>query len=78
MTMNLVECVNSILKGACNLPITTLVRATYFRLVELFARKGSEAHVLRNAGYIFSEVVTTRLQSNKQPSRNFHVSQFDR
>ena len=44
ITMNLVECVNSVLKGTYNLPITALVRTTYFLLVELFAKKCSEAH----------------------------------
>ena len=77
MTMNLVECVNSVLKGAHNLPITALVRATYFRLTELFARKSSEAHARKNARHIFSEAMTTQLQSNEQASRNLHVSQFD-
>ena len=44
MIMNLVECINFVLKGARNLPITALVRATYFQLAKLFATKGREAH----------------------------------
>ena len=43
MTTNLVKCMNSVLKGTRNLPITALVRMIYFRLAELFARKGREA-----------------------------------
>ncbi|RYQ84980.1 hypothetical protein Ahy_B10g104486 isoform B [Arachis hypogaea] len=35
MTTNLVECINSVLKGACNLPITALVKATFYRVNEL-------------------------------------------
>ncbi|XP_016206297.1 uncharacterized protein LOC107646637 [Arachis ipaensis] len=35
MTTNLVECINSVLKGARNLPITALVKATFYRLNEL-------------------------------------------
>nr|XP_025662100.1 uncharacterized protein LOC112757757 [Arachis hypogaea] len=38
MTTNLVECINSVLKGARNLPITALVKATFYRLNELFTR----------------------------------------
>nr|XP_025607232.1 uncharacterized protein LOC112698021 [Arachis hypogaea] len=34
MTTNLVECINSVLKGARNLPVLALVRATYYRLNE--------------------------------------------
>ncbi|XP_020992737.1 uncharacterized protein LOC107481963 [Arachis duranensis] len=43
MTTNISECVNSILKGVRNLPICSLVKATYGRLAELFVRKGREA-----------------------------------
>ncbi|XP_025685424.1 uncharacterized protein [Arachis hypogaea] len=43
MTTNLVECINGVLKGARNLPITSLVKATFYRLNELFTRKRAEA-----------------------------------
>ncbi|XP_027337074.1 uncharacterized protein LOC113850717 [Abrus precatorius] len=78
MTTTLVEFINSVLKGARNLPITALVRATYFLLAKLFARKGCEAYAQKKAGHIFSEAVTTRLQSNEQASRNLFVAVFDR
>lgn len=64
ITTNLVECVTSVLKRARNLPITILVRATYFQLAKLFAWKGSEAHAQKNAEHIFSKAVTIRLQVN--------------
>nr|XP_025702935.1 uncharacterized protein LOC112803668 [Arachis hypogaea] len=35
MTTNISECVNSILKGVRNLPVASLVKATYCRLAEL-------------------------------------------
>ncbi|RYQ89727.1 hypothetical protein Ahy_B09g096225 isoform F [Arachis hypogaea] len=35
MTTNLVECINSVLKGARNLPVTALVKATFYGLNEL-------------------------------------------
>ena len=44
MTTNLVECVNFMLKGTRNLPITAFIRVTYFQLAELFATKDQEAH----------------------------------
>ena len=78
MTTNLVECINSVLKGARNLPITALVRATYFRLAELFATKGREAHARRDAGFIFSEALTTRLREIQQVSGNVRVTRFSR
>ncbi|RYQ84977.1 hypothetical protein Ahy_B10g104486 isoform F [Arachis hypogaea] len=53
MTTNLVECINSVLKGACNLPITALVKATFYRVNELFTQKRAEMEARINAGHIF-------------------------
>ncbi|XP_016178963.1 uncharacterized protein LOC107621455 [Arachis ipaensis] len=78
MTTNLVECINSVLKGARNLPITALVKATFYRLNELFTRKRTEAEARINAGYMFSEMVTSKLHANQRASENIHVSYFDR
>ncbi|XP_072060162.1 uncharacterized protein [Arachis hypogaea] len=39
MTTNISECVNSILKGVRNLPVASLVKATYCRLAELFTAR---------------------------------------
>ncbi|XP_027336945.1 uncharacterized protein LOC113850565 [Abrus precatorius] len=43
MTTNLSESVNKVFKGARNLPICALVKATYGRLVEYFVKRGEEA-----------------------------------
>ncbi|QHO04778.1 uncharacterized protein DS421_13g443080 [Arachis hypogaea] len=78
MTTNLVECINSVLKGARNFPITALVKATFYRLNELFTRKRAEAKARINAGHVFSELVTTKLHANQLASRNIQVNCFDR
>ncbi|XP_025661251.1 uncharacterized protein [Arachis hypogaea] len=65
MTTNLVECINSVLKGARNLPITALVKATFYRLNELFTRKRAEAEARINYGHVFSDVVTLKLHANQ-------------
>ncbi|XP_029149727.1 uncharacterized protein [Arachis hypogaea] len=78
MTTNLVECINSVLKGACNLPITALVKATFYRLNELFTRKRAEAEARINAGHVFSDIVTSKLHANQLASGNIQVSCFDR
>ncbi|RYR25541.1 hypothetical protein Ahy_B02g059341 [Arachis hypogaea] len=78
MMTNLVECINSVLKGACNLPITALVKATFYRLNELFTRKRSEAEAWINAGHIFSELVTSKLHANQLASGNIQLNCFDR
>ncbi|XP_016164934.1 uncharacterized protein LOC107607499 [Arachis ipaensis] len=78
MTTNLVECINSVLKGARNLPVTTLVKATFYRLNELFTRKRAEAEARINAGHVFFEMVTSKLHANQRASGNIQVSCFDR
>nr|XP_029146947.1 uncharacterized protein LOC114924928 [Arachis hypogaea] len=78
MTTNLVKCINSVLKGVRNLPVTALVKATFYRLNELFTRKRAEAEARINAGLVFSEMVTTKLHANQRASDNIQVSYFDR
>lgn len=55
MTSNLVKSMNDIFKGFRNLPITALVRATYFRLASLFATKGERCSAVLKLGQLFSE-----------------------
>ncbi|XP_057730529.1 uncharacterized protein LOC130945850 [Arachis stenosperma] len=60
MTTNLVECINSVLKGARNLPVTALVRSTFYRLNELFTRKSTEAHERLRNGFTCNEMFEVR------------------
>ncbi|RYR13980.1 hypothetical protein Ahy_B04g070687 isoform B [Arachis hypogaea] len=76
MTTNLVECINSVLKGARNLPVTALVKATFYRLNELFTRKRLEAEARINAGHVFSDVVTSKLRANQIASGNIQVDRI--
>ncbi|XP_016194998.1 uncharacterized protein LOC107635965 [Arachis ipaensis] len=43
MTTNISECVNFVLKGTRNLPVTALVKSTYGRLAEFFVIRGQTA-----------------------------------
>ena len=52
------------LNGAHNPPITTLVRATYFRLAELFATQGREAYAQKATRNVFSKAIMIRLREN--------------
>ncbi|XP_015966132.1 uncharacterized protein LOC107489877 [Arachis duranensis] len=78
MTTNLVECINSVLKGACNLPVLALVRATYYRLNELFTRKSAEAHERRRAGFTYSVFAQQWIEANMKQAGNIVVHRFDR
>ena len=42
MVTYLSDCINVVRKGAQNLPITTLVKSTYFHLAKSFVRKKEE------------------------------------
>ncbi|XP_020989529.1 uncharacterized protein LOC110276761 [Arachis duranensis] len=64
MTTNLVECINSVLKGVHNLPVLALVRATYYRLNELFTRKSVETHEHKRAGFTYSVFAQQRIEAN--------------
>ncbi|XP_057720335.1 uncharacterized protein LOC130934823 [Arachis stenosperma] len=78
MTTNLVECINSVLKGARNLPVLALVRAIYYKLNELFTRKSAETHERKRAGYMYSAFAQQRIEASMQQAGNIVVHLFDR
>ncbi|RYQ88712.1 hypothetical protein Ahy_B09g095749 isoform D [Arachis hypogaea] len=78
MTTNISECVNSILKGVRNLPVCSLVKATYGRLAELFVRKGSEAQAQMATGQQFSQYLVKCIEANLKTARCFTVTVYDR
>ncbi|XP_020987463.2 uncharacterized protein LOC107464565 [Arachis duranensis] len=78
MTTNLVEYINSVLKGARNLPVLALVRATYYRLNELFTRKSAETHERKRAGFTYSTFAQQRIEASMQQAGNIVVHRFDR
>ncbi|KAL4352201.1 hypothetical protein GQ457_06G022340 [Hibiscus cannabinus] len=53
MTTNLTEVINSSLKGTRHLPITSVVKATYYRLATRFVKLSKEAMDWMVAGHIF-------------------------
>ncbi|XP_015933131.1 uncharacterized protein LOC107459413 [Arachis duranensis] len=66
VTTNLVECINSVLKGARNLPVLALVRVTYYRLNKLFTRKSAETHERKRAGYTYSAFAQQRIEATSR------------
>ncbi|XP_072087244.1 uncharacterized protein [Arachis hypogaea] len=78
MTTNLVECINSVLKGARNLPVTALVRSTFYQLNGLFTRKSTEAHERLCNGFTYSEFSTKRVEESFRRAGNIVVNRFDR
>lgn len=54
MTTNLVESMNLVLKAIYNLPITTLVKSTYFRLGILFGKIGHDWTKMLDFGQVYT------------------------
>nr|XP_025628807.1 uncharacterized protein LOC112722034 [Arachis hypogaea] len=73
MTTNISECVNSILKGVRNLPVCSLVKATYGWLAELFVRKGREAQVQLGTRQQFSQHLVKCIEANLKTARCFNL-----
>jgi len=62
LTTNLAEAINSILKQTRNLPISSLVLATYTRCNTLFTEKRKHITVMIIVGHVYSKNVTKVLQ----------------
>ncbi|XP_025679552.1 uncharacterized protein [Arachis hypogaea] len=78
MMTNLVECINFVLKGADNLPVTANVRSTFYRLNELFTRKSSEAHERIRNEFMYSKFATKRVEESFRRAGNIVVNLFGR
>ncbi|RYR39803.1 hypothetical protein Ahy_A09g045402 [Arachis hypogaea] len=78
MTTNLVECINKVLKGARNLPMTSLVKVDFYGLNALFTRKKAKAETRISAGQLFSKYASEKILSNKHTAKNIQVNLFDR
>ncbi|RYR36643.1 hypothetical protein Ahy_A09g041604 [Arachis hypogaea] len=75
---NLSECINVVLKGMRNLPVATIVRATYERLQQLFVCRGRETHAQLQGGQIYSQWLLTSIDYNKESLPMMRVTHCDR
>ncbi|KAE8703397.1 hypothetical protein F3Y22_tig00110472pilonHSYRG00505 [Hibiscus syriacus] len=74
MTTNLAEAINSTLKGACHLPVTALVKTTYFRLGQLFAKLGGQALTWMQNGHIYHPRLVVDLQKKVVHQMGFKLA----
>ncbi|XP_016173818.1 uncharacterized protein LOC107616367 [Arachis ipaensis] len=77
-TTNISECVNSVLKGTRNLPVTSLVKSTYGRLAQLFVVRGQTAEAQLGSGHEFCQALVKSIDRNLRDSRCFTVTLYDR
>ncbi|XP_025662060.1 uncharacterized protein [Arachis hypogaea] len=78
MTTNISECVNYVLKGTRNLPVTSLVKSTYGRLAELFVVRGQMAEAQLGTGHEFCQALVKAIERNMRDSRCFTATLYDR
>ncbi|XP_057744825.1 uncharacterized protein LOC130962654 [Arachis stenosperma] len=72
------ECVNSVLKGTRNLPVTSLVQSTYGRLAQLFVVRGQTAEAQLRSGNEFCQALAKAIDRNLRDSMCFTVTLYDR
>ncbi|XP_016192851.1 uncharacterized protein LOC107633765 [Arachis ipaensis] len=78
MTMNLSECINSMLKGTRNLPVCAIIKSTYHRLNALFVNKGQQAEAQVACGQIFSQFLQKAILANREGITQMLVTSYDR
>ncbi|XP_025672316.1 uncharacterized protein [Arachis hypogaea] len=76
MTTNISECVNSVLKGTRNLPVTSLVKSTYGRLAQLFVVRGQTAEAQLGSGHEFCQALVKAIDRNLRDSRCFTIDRL--
>ena len=76
MTTNLAEAINSSLKGVQHLPITFVVKATYYRLAAIFATLGKQAVDWMTGGHKVHPELQSRLHSFLSHSNSMHGTCF--
>ena len=78
MTTNLSESVNFMLKNTRHLPMSSLVKETYFKTAQLFSIRGRQTQVMINSSSQYSEVVSDAMNNDQQESNTHIVNEFDR
>jgi len=78
MTTNLAESINSVLKKTRNLPISSMVMATYTRYNKFFIERSRQVEAMITVGHVYSEVATKALEDAQSKANTHTVLSFDR
>ena len=77
MTTNLSECFNGVLKGAHSLPITALVKFTFFKLVSYFNDRCAKIQDQLSSGEVYSKYAMAILLRCREKAKGHTVTRFD-
>uniref|UniRef100_A0A2N9HNX1 MULE transposase domain-containing protein n=1 Tax=Fagus sylvatica TaxID=28930 RepID=A0A2N9HNX1_FAGSY len=78
MTTNLVECFNGVLKGSRSLPITAMVKFTFFKLANYFDDRRAKIQDQLNSGEVFSKYAMDKFNRCRAKAGGHTVTMFDR
>ncbi|XP_057434380.1 uncharacterized protein LOC130727291 [Lotus japonicus] len=78
MTTNLAECLNSVLKGARALPLTALVKTTFYKWSSMFVDGGIKIRNMMEGGHEYWEELTAILQEKRVQATSHYVHRFTR
>ncbi|WVZ20508.1 hypothetical protein V8G54_007830 [Vigna mungo] len=78
LTTNLAELINSVLKKTRNLPISSIVLATYTRCNSFIIGRGKQITAMISVGHVYSENATKVLHDANSKSNTHRVVEFDR
>ncbi|MFQ6663376.1 hypothetical protein Gotur_030927 [Gossypium turneri] len=73
MTSNLAECINFVLKGTHHLPITSVVRETYFRLAVLFPKRAASYAGQMQGCHVWCSKVVQEINKAKARANTMHT-----
>ena len=76
MTTNVFKCFNSVLKGARNLPITTMVKYTWFKLNAYYNDRHSKSIVQLNSGKKWCKYALDIFMRNKAKAEHHKVTRL--
>jgi len=77
-TTNLVECMNSVLKGTWSLSICVFAKTTFERTKYWFIERGTKTQSMLRAFHQYSKDITSFLPKNEQQSAMCHVQRYNR
>ncbi|KAA0054037.1 uncharacterized protein E6C27_scaffold318G001000 [Cucumis melo var. makuwa] len=78
MTSNATECMNGVFKGARMLPMTSLVRLTFYRTILYFERRRAEISEAVDRGEVYTEYAMKKLKRWETRASAHSVTSIDR
>ena len=78
MTSNAVECMNDVFKGARMLPITSLVRLTFYRTILYFKRRRAKISEALDRGDVYTKYAIRKLKRWEKRASAHSVTSIDR